>query len=334
MYLVYADETGTNFSEKSPYLIYGGLIVHETKLDILELQLQKMIAKFLKLNDLRKVELHTSEIFDILFRDNHNCTSKKTPKKQKEYEALKEQLKNVSVDDFIIFTDELIQFLVKVDIPLRMSIIDKNATLYTNHYLNKEVGAISYAFKIFLNLIDRYMATKNEKALLIIDNFENQIPKNITSLNFCDRIKDENIKTQKGAIKELVILRTLYESINWKFNCASDLKELSPLKYKFESQNLFLVDNINYTNSKDSIINQVADFLLFIFKKVVEINTKSIEDNQNLLKLADKIDRSIYFAIGEKVISIGELNKENDISFISTWNGYSFKEISNALLKV
>jgi hypothetical protein len=53
-----------------------------------------------------------------------------------------------------------------------------------------------------------------------------------------------------------------------------------------------------------------------------------------LLKLADKIDRSIYFAIGEKVISIGELDKENDISFISTWNGYSFKEISNALLKV
>jgi len=74
MYLIYTDETGTNFSPNvSPFLLYGGLVVHESKVNNLELQLQMMIARFLKLDDIKKVELHTSEIFQIIFTENFEC---------------------------------------------------------------------------------------------------------------------------------------------------------------------------------------------------------------------------------------------------------------------
>jgi len=314
LYLVYTDETGTNFSESSPYLLYGGLVVHESKVNILEAQLEQMIAKFLKLDDIRKVELHTSEIFNILFRDNYDCKHKRK-KNQREYcEELKEILKDVSVDDFINFSNELIQFLTKMHIPLMVGLVNKNDKLHIKHRLNKEVSAIGYAFKMFLNLIDRFMASKNEKALLIADDFTNQIPKNIASLSLYERIQDKYIVSKSGAIKELVFLRVFYESMNWKNSLTDDLESLLPLQYEFESKSMFIVDNINYTNSKDSILNQVADFMLFVFRKVLEVNNNQKLENQNLTKLVTELDSSLFFSMRNQDITISVLNENNDIS--------------------
>jgi len=115
MYLIYTDETGTNFSSKeSPFLLYGGLVVHESKVNMLELQLQSMIAKFLHLDDIKKVELHTSEIFHILFSDKIDCDKKRRQKDKLYCKKLTKILKNVTKEDFIQFTDELIQFLTKM----------------------------------------------------------------------------------------------------------------------------------------------------------------------------------------------------------------------------
>ena len=334
MYLVYADETGTNFSDKSPYLLYGGLVVHESKVNVLELQLEQMIAKFLKLDDIRKVELHTTEIFSILFHENFDCESKRKPKDREYCKELKELLKDVTVDDFISFTDELIQFLTKMNIPLMVSVVNKTDEIHAKHRLNKEVSAIAYSFKMFLNSIDRFMSSKNEKALLIVDDFTHQIPANIRSLPLYQRITDENIATPKGARKELVILRTLYESMSWKTNTTQEFENIAPLKYEFESKNLFLVDNINYTNSKDSVLNQVADFMLFIIRKTIEINSSSeLIGNKNLINLVEKIDQSLLFSMGFNDIKICMLHRDKDISlyegtFINGYNNInSFKKL-------
>ncbi|MEA2028566.1 MAG: DUF3800 domain-containing protein, partial [Campylobacterota bacterium] len=304
MYLVYTDETGTNFSEPSPYLLYGGLVVHESKVNMLEAQLEQMIAKFLKLDDIRKVELHTSEIFNILFRDNYDCQNKRKKNQQEYCKELKEILQDVTVDDFISFSNELIQFLTKMNIPLMVGLVNKKDEFHTKHKLNKEVSVIGYSFKIFLNLIDRFMASKNEKALLIADDFSNQIPKNIASLPLYERIKDENIVTKNGAIKELVFLRVFYESMNWKNSITHHLEDIVPLKYEFESKSMFIVDNINYTNSKDSILNQVADFMLFVLRKVLEINNSQKVENDNLFKLVKELDSSLFFSMRNQDIVI------------------------------
>ncbi|MCK5110459.1 MAG: DUF3800 domain-containing protein [Arcobacteraceae bacterium] len=332
MYLVYADETGTNFSEKSPYLLYGGLVVHESKVNILESQLEQMIAKFLGLDDVKKVELHTSEIFTILFHENFDCQSKRKQKDKLYCEELKQLLQNVSVDDFINFTDELIQFLTKMNIPLMVSVVNKTDEIHTKHRLNKEVSAIAYSFKMFLNTIDRFLSSKNEKALLIVDAFENQTPSKINSLPFYERIKDENIATKDGTHKELVILRTLHESMLWKTNNSEDFDNIAPLKYEFESKSLFLLDNINYTKSKDSIMNQVADFMLFILRKVLEVNNSNeIIENENLNKLVETIDSSLLFSKNNNDIKLSIIGKDNDINFIGSNFSANFKDVCSYL---
>ena len=326
MYLVYTDETGTNFSEKSPYLLYGGLVVHESKVNILESQLEQIIARFLRLDDIRKVELHTSEIFTILFKPNYDCNSKRKPKDREYCKELKELLKDVSVDDFIDFTNELIQFLTKMNVPLMVGVVNKNDELHTKHRLNREVSAIAYSFKMFLNLVDRFMASKNEKALLIADDFSNQIPKNISSLPLYERIQDENIKSNNGARKELVLLRVFYESMNWKNKLTDDCENIASLKYEFESKNLFIVDNINYTNSQDSILNQVADFMLFILRKTLEVNNSEEEiKNDDLQKLVNSIDSSLLFSLAEENIQLSKIYK-SDIMLIKHRLNENFKQ--------
>ncbi|RUM70084.1 MAG: hypothetical protein DSZ09_04875 [Sulfurovum sp.] len=315
MYLIYTDETGTNFSSNvSPFLLYGGLVVHESKVNNLELQLQMMIAKFLKLGDIKKVELHTSEIFQIIFTENFECKKRKS-KDQKNCEELQKILSNVTVEDFISFTDELIQFLHKMDVPLIVSVVNKEDEIHKNHHLNKEVSALAYSFKMFLNILDRFLASKNEKGLLIADDFSNQIPAKIRTLSLYERIANDNI----GKQKELIFLRVLYESLDWKSNSYDfTSKCIAPMKYEFESKNMFLIDNINYTNSKDSVLNQVSDFILYILRKTLECQENDAPPD-NLEKLVKNIKDSILLSESEnKIISgklVGTLNSELDVLF-------------------
>lgn len=309
MYLIYTDETGTNFSPNvSPFLLYGGLVVHESKVNNLELQLQMMIARFLKLDDIKKVELHTSEIFQIIFIENFECKKRKS-KDQKNCESLQEILKEVTVDDFIAFTDELIQFLNKMDVPLMVSVINKEDEIHKKHHVDKETSALAYGFKMFINMLDRFLASKNEKGLLIADDFSNQIPSKIRSLPLYERIADENI----GKQKELVFLRVLYESLDWKSN-SYNFTCIAPMKYEFESKNMFLIDNINYTNSKDSVLNQVSDFILYILRKVLE-SKESETPYESVKQLVNSIKSSVLFSEEKNKIMTGMLNGEIDVIF-------------------
>lgn len=310
MYLVYTDETGTNFSQNaSPWLLYGGLVVHESKVNILEAQLQNMIARFLKLDDVKRVELHTSEIFNIIFNPNFQCKKRKR-KDQENCEQLIERFQGVSVDAFIQFSDELIQFLIKMDVPLIVSIINKNDPVHEEHFINREVSALAYAFKLFLSVLDNLLAKKNEMGLLVADDFSNQIKADIKSLPLYERLSDTNIQKYK----ELVFLRVLHESLDWK-NTSYEFKDtVAPMKYEFESKNLFLIDNINYTNSKDSILNQVSDFLLYILRKILEIDSSN---DREIISFREKLKSSIRFSESSSTLLSAKLSPDRDTLFTS-----------------
>lgn len=327
MYLIYTDETGTSFDKNlSPFLLYGGLLVHESKVNLLELQLQSMIGKFLGLEDVKRVELHTSEIFHILFSENFDCEKKRNSNKKKHCKELTKTLEKKSKEDFIQFSDELIQFLIKMNVPLLVSIVKKDDEIHKKHPLGEEISALAYSFKMFLNILDRFLASHNENGLLIADDFHNQIPTKIRKLPLHERISNKNLKSHK----ELVYLRVLHRSLDWKTNHI-DLEELAPLKYEFESKNMFLIDNINYTNSKDSILNQVADFMLFIIRKTLEYDDKYPDNiDDNLLKVGDLIKtvkKSIRLAENTNTIQTGTLSEDDIMLGTSIIKNIVHKEI-------
>jgi hypothetical protein len=157
----------------------------------------------------------------------------------------------------------------------------------------------------------------------VADDFRNQIPKSIASLPLYERIADNNIQSPNGARKELVLLRVFYESMNWKNNLTERYENIAPLKYEFESKSLFIIDNINYTNSKDSILNQVADFMLYILRKVIEVKNgaKKIE-NSNLSKLVEEIYDRLSFSMKNNDIRLETTDGYNILSFDHILNTY------------
>jgi hypothetical protein len=123
-------------------------------------------------------------------------------------------------------------------------------------------------------------------------------------LSLYERISDKNI----GKQKELVFLRVLYESLDWRTN-SYNFECIAPVKYEFESKNMFLIDNINYTNSKDSILNQGVDFLLYILRKTLETQISDVV-NVDLNNLTDSIKGSILFSEEAKKIIRGSLDDD------------------------
>lgn len=325
MYLIYTDETGTNIGQDSSrFLLYGGLVVHETKLNTLELQLENIVAEFLGIENLMEVELHTTDIFNYLLSGKEPDK----PAKKKLFEPMKLTIESKTLVDFANFIEELIHFLNKINIPFKVSLIDKKNALHKKHHISPDVSMNAYSFKIFLNLIDKFLASENEMGLLIADSFDGQLSKTIKNKSVLEKIQDVNLKGQK----ELIYLRILYESLDWKVKPSSlsvrELDSIAPMRYSFEGKNMFLLDNINYTSSQDSIINQITDALLFIIRKafeVVSFEGELIESQKKLKIFYDTIkfslnemhkrgnlEISIIYQYDEK-IDYGEIRDSNDV---------------------
>jgi len=268
VYLIYTDETGTN--KNSKISLYGGLVVHESKVLKFEMQIIEIIQEFLGVSNMLEAEVHFTEIFNYIYFN-------KKPSKPNKLEFFNKSIlpliKDKNKKDIVNFINELFQLISKIDIPFIFSFINKNDEFHKNHYLGeKEISFNAYAFKAFINGVDRYLSKKQEMGLLVADDFYNQIPKRLQKLSIKELISDEVIK-KNPHIKEIIYKRVLAESLVWK---SSHLKEIvssnsiAPLKYKFESNSFNLLDNINFVSSKDSIINQIADILLYVIRKIKE----------------------------------------------------------------
>jgi len=274
MYLIFTDETGTSNHRHTKYLMYGGLVVHESLLLKFEMQITRIVQEFLDIENMLEVEIHFTEIFNYIF---YNKKPSK-PNKLKNFEdKIYPQIKSKTKQDIINFVDELLQIISKFNIPLLFSTINKTDDFHNNHYLeNREISYNAYAFKAFLNLADRFLTSKNEMGLLVADDFINQIPKKLNNLTSLELISDKTIK--ENPKKELIYKRVLAESLLWKnpyINNGTFKNSIAPLKYKFESNSLNILDNINFVSSKDSILNQIADILLYTIRKI-----KEYEDNK------------------------------------------------------
>ncbi len=291
MYLIFTDETGTNNHKNSNFLMYGGLVVHESIVLKLEMQIIDIVNNFLNIDNMLKAEVHFTEIFNYIF---HNKIPSK-PRKQKEFnEQILPKIENKTKEDVIQFVDELFQLISKANIPLFFSNINKNDEYHDKHFLgNKEISYNAYAFKAFLDVVDRFLTSNQEMGLLIADDFHNQLPKYLKNLTMLELISNDTIKNNP-TVKEIIYKRVLAESLVWKNRFLKDSFEktsIAPLKYKFEANSFNIIDNISFVSSKDSIINQITDILLYSIRKIKEYNLnkdklidiKDFCENQNLI---------------------------------------------------
>ncbi|CAA6825461.1 MAG: Unknown protein [uncultured Sulfurovum sp.] len=270
MYLIYTDETGTNNHPNIPFSLYGGLVVHESSVLKFEMQIIEIVQEFLGFKNMLEAEVHFTEIFNYIF---HNKKPSK-PRKLKEFEEdIFPLIKTKTKEDVTQFIAELFQLISKANIPFLFSTIDKRDEYHKNHHLeNEEISHNAYAFKGFINLVDRFLTQKQEMGLLVADDFSNQIPKKLKQLSSIELISDKTIKENPN-VKEIVYKRVLAESLVWKNRFLKDAipqNSIAPLKYKFESNSFNLIDNINFVSSKESILNQISDVLLYVIRKMKE----------------------------------------------------------------
>ena len=273
MYLIYTDETGTNIGDNSSrFLFYGGLIVHESKLNTLELQLENIVAQFLGLDNLVEVELHTTEIFNYLLSGKE---PDKKAKKEK-FEAMKEKIEGKTLDDFANFIEELIQFLNKINIPLKVSLVDKEHKIHNIHRISKEASCNAYSFKIFLNMVDKFLSSKNEMGLLIADSFDGQLKKELKNADASGKRINNEVKIRKNEIE--VELKNQYQLLIQQDNILLLAENnLNILENKLTKGHVqFNVGNITKSNL-DSLTNEVENQ-----KSRIEI------DRNNLFKEIEK----------------------------------------------
>jgi hypothetical protein len=213
MYLIYTDETGTNNNKNVIFSMYGGLVVHETSVLKIEMQIIEIVQEFLGFANMLIVEVHFTEIFNYIF---HNRKPSNERKIKYFDESILPLIKTKTKLDVIKFIAELFQLISKANIPFLFSCIDKRDNYHKTHYLgNSEISHNAYAFKGFLNLVDRFLTKKQEMGLLIADDFSNQIPKNLKKLSNIEILSDETIKANPN-VKEIVYKRVLAESLVWK----------------------------------------------------------------------------------------------------------------------
>lgn len=312
MYLIYTDETGTNNNPNVIISMYGGLIVHESSVLKFEMQIIEIVQEFLGFTNMLEVEVHFTEIFNYIF---HQRKPSK-PLKQKFFdEKILPLIDKKTEEDVIMFITELFQLIAKANIPFLFNHIDKRHTYHKNHYLNnEEISHNAYAFKGFLNLIDRFLTKNKEMGLLIADDFSNQIPKKLKRLSNIDILSDTVIKENPN-VKEIVYKRVLAESLVWKnkfLNGSIPSNTIAPLKYKFESNSFNLIDNISFVSSTESIINQISDVLLYVIRKIKEYRIDK-EKNKEIATFCEHIDllSTINFLYSEDIIQETYLESKN-----------------------
>jgi len=313
MYLIYTDETGTNNHPNIPFSLYGGLVVHESSVLKFEMQIIEIVQEFLGFTNMLEAEVHFTEIFNHIFLDKKPSKTRKLKAFEKDIYPL---IKNKTKEDVTHFIDELFQLISKANIPFLFTNIDKQDEYHKNHHLgNKEISHNAYAFKGFINLVDRFLTQKQEMGLLVADDFSNQIPKKLKQLSTIELISDETIKNNPN-VKEIVYKRVLAESLVWKNRFLKDAipqNSIAPLKYKFESNSFNLIDNINFVSSKESMLNQISDVLLYSIRKMKEyyLNKEAYPELKIFCENTDLIS-TINFLYSSKIIQEAQITMNNN----------------------
>ena len=100
----------------------------------------------------------------------------------------------------------------------------------------------AFAIYSFLHGIELYLSKKSETGIVIAD--------------------------QKQSGKESLFSRIFYDRSSWRTSPNIKRDPIIVSRFQYEARLCFLLDNIHYVNSKDSLFNQIVDIVLFVFMRV------------------------------------------------------------------
>lgn len=136
------------------------------------------------------------------------------------------------------YFEELFQLLKKLNIQVIIGIQQKNVKRHSKVAKKKEA---EYAIYAFLSCLEHTLSSFNETAILISDE---------TSHN-----KD--------------MQNSLYERTKWRYNPGSRKKGRFMSKFFFENESCFLLDQIHYVQSSESLFVQLADNVSYVINRIL-----------------------------------------------------------------
>ena len=226
MYLVHTDESGTNFQKNpenvyndGPYIIFGGLMVHENKYHHLERMFADLVNQKLGISDWSKNEIHAHELWVAAQRGERN------------------------IEDVKAFFEELLQLLAKMSCPLVLGVQAKGETTGSEEKKDKKQTAVDS----MLHILEYDLGAANEYGVLIADKMSNP--------------EDESSAEEK----EMAAL--LSNRVAWR-SIALPRTKSHRSKFEFESRCVFLISNLHYVPSNESLMIQIADCAVWVVRRM------------------------------------------------------------------
>lgn len=139
------------------------------------------------------------------------------------------------------YFEELFQLLAKLKINVVIGIQQKTRSFKSSTAINKEKEICVKALFIAL---EHQLSELNQTAIVIADD-------------------------ESGSNEERILNNILYEQTKWRYNPGAKQNAKYQYKYKYEASSCFILDQLHYVDSKDSLFMQITDHITFVLKRVI-----------------------------------------------------------------
>lgn len=172
----------------------------------------------------------------------------------------------ISDDDIKNYFEELFQLLTKLDMKIVVSLQQKNSRLWGQGSKRREKEKSIYAF---LHGLEYQLSTLNETGVLIADS-----PSQNTE-QFTD------------------MARLLSDRVRWRNNPGARQIFKFRSKFSFETMSCFILDQVNYTDSKKSLFIQLEDSICFTLMRVFTYLYLKKKPRKNIIADSSKVPISV-----------------------------------------
>jgi hypothetical protein len=248
MQLIYVDETGTGYERNITYPNYftDGPFAIWVGIYVSENKFDQIERAFFEL------VAHYSE---VSLNNSGECHAADIMKHEN-----KQQVRD--------YFGEVGQLIAKMGIPITVGIQQKNILFAQEHKTSEKENELYKARHCFLHSVEHKLAELDQKGLLIADD---ELPR-MEELN-----RKQLLKYKRAEFEKLQLL--VNERQQWKTG-RSPISRIRP-KYIFEYRTNFIIDQLHYVRSKDSLLVQLTDNIAYCIRRYLEYTYLTLFNAEN-----------------------------------------------------